>query len=317
MERREMSDAVDLSVIIPVHNEEESLVELYERIVKTLEPLGVTFEIVAIDDGSTDESLRILIEIHDRDKRLRIVQLARNFGQTAAVYAGFAHVRGEIICQMDADLQNPPEELPKLLEKLDEGFDAVQGWREERRDSIARRLPSRALNQIISRLIGAKLHDLGCGMRVYRRKVVEQLAGFTHQARYVPAETLWLGAKLGEVKIQHNDRKRGVTKYGFLKLLHLNFNIVTSVSTLPVKLVGAAGCLFSFVGFSMGTFILARRIIDVNFHPLASAIATVMALLFILGGTQLVAVGIMCEYISRIFDEVQGKPYYVVARLIE
>lgn len=312
-----MSETIDLSVVIPIYNEVTNVLELYERLVATLEQYGGVFEIIAVDDGSTDGTLDLLLELHERDKRIRIVQLARNFGQTAAVYAGFAHVRGDLVCQLDADLQNPPEELLKLLSKIQEGYDVVQGWREERQDSLARKLPSRIVNRLVSLLIGAKIHDLGCGMKVYRRKVVEQMTRFTHRARYAPADMLWLGAKLTEVKVQHKDRKGGSSKYGLFKLLHINFDIMTSVSTLPVKLVGLAGCLFSLVGFFMGAFILARRIIDVNYDPLAGSIATVMALLLILSGTQLVAAGIICEYISRILVEVQNKPYYVIDRLIE
>ena len=312
-----MTNAIDVSVVVPVFNEAENIEELYLRIVSTMESYGSSFEVVVVDDGSTDESLAILRRIHETDERLRIVQLTRNFGQTPALYAGFAHVRGDLVLQIDADLQNPPEEMPKLLNKIKEGFDVVQGWREERQDSLARRLPSRVLNRVISMLIGARIHDLGCGIKVYRRKVVDQMTRFTHHARYIPSEMLWLGPKLAEIKVEHTERKRGTSKYGLFHLLHLNFNIITSVSTLPVKIVGVIGCLFSFVGFFMGALILTRRIIDVNFDPLASSLATVMALLFILSGTQLIATGIMCEYISRIFAEVQNKPYYIVDQVIE
>lgn len=307
----------DISVIVPVYNEAQNLVELFERLAKTMEATGRTFEMVAVNDGSTDESFEILKRFREKDARLRIVNLVRNFGQTPALYAGFANARGAIVVTLDADLQNPPEEIPKLIAKLDEGYDAVQGWREVRQDSILRRIPSKVLNSVVSRLLGSKIRDLGSGMKVFRREVVDRMVSFTHHARYVPAEMLWLGVKIAEVKVDHKERAGGESKYGLFSLLRLNFDMITSISSAPVKFIGFVGLFFSLIGFGMGGYILARRIINVHYDPLASSLASVTALFFILSGVQLIATGLMCEYVSRIFVEVQNKPYYVVKDVIE
>ncbi|HNR31668.1 MAG TPA: glycosyltransferase [Candidatus Hydrogenedentes bacterium] len=312
-----MDDKIDISVVVPVYNEAPNLNALYQRIVATLDKLNRSFEIIAVDDGSTDGSLDFLRALQQRDPRLRVVRLARNFGQTPALYAGFAHVRGRMVVQLDADLQNPPEEMVKLIEKLEEGYDVVQGWREDRRDTLARRLPSRMLNRAISLLMGAKIRDLGCGLKAFRRDVVERMSGFTHHARYLPAEMLWLGVRMAEVKVEHRERAGGESKYGLFSLLRLNFDIISSISTAPIKIIGLVGGLLSLVGFFMGILIFVRRIIDVNYDPLAGSIASVTALFFILAGVQMIATGIMCEYIGRIFVEVQNKPYYIVKEVIE
>lgn len=308
---------IDISVVVPIYNEAPNLLELYERIVATLDGLCRTYEIIAVDDGSTDGSLDLLRGLHERDPRLRIVRLARNFGQTPALYAGFAHVRGRFVVQLDADLQNPPEEIPRLIEKLEEGYDVAQGWREQRQDALTRRIPSRILNGAISFLMGARIRDLGCGLKAFRRDVIDRMSGFTHHARYLPAEMLWLGVRIAEVKVEHRERARGKSKYGLFSLLRLNFDIISSISTAPIKIIGVIGCLLSLVGFFMGVLIFARRIIDVNYDPLAGSLASVTALFFILTGVQMIATGIMCEYVGRIFVEVQNKPYFVVREVIE
>ncbi len=312
-----MNDQIDISVVVPVYNEAPNLIELYERIVGTLDRLSRSFEVIVVDDGSTDGGLDVLRALHERDPRLRIVRLARNFGQTPALYAGFAHVRGRFVVQLDADLQNPPEEMAKLIEKLEEGYDVAQGWREQRQDALARRLPSRILNRTISFLMGSKIRDLGCGLKAFRRDVVDRMSGFTHHARYLPAEMLWLGVRMAEVKVEHRERARGTSKYGLFSLLRLNFDIISSISTAPIKIIGLVGCLLSLVGFFMGALIFARRIIDVNYDPLAGSLASVTALFFILAGVQMIATGVMCEYVGRIFVEVQNKPYYIVREIIE
>jgi undecaprenyl-phosphate 4-deoxy-4-formamido-L-arabinose transferase len=303
----------DISVVIPVYNEAPNLKELLTRIVATLEKLGRTFEVIAVDDGSSDESLQVLKEIRSEDHRLRIVRLARNFGQTPAVYAGLAHVRGGIIVSIDADLQNPPEEIPKLVNKLDEGYEVVQGWRENRQDSAFRRAASWLLNALVSRLIGVKIRDLGCGMKAYRREVVDLMTQFRHHSRYVPAEIVWLGVRMAEVKVDHNERAGGESKYGVMKLLKLNFDMVASVTTAPVKFIGLIGWLFALVGFAMGVRITILRILWGNWNDLAM----VSAVFFVIGGVQMIATSLICEYISRIFVEVQGKPYFIVKEVIE
>lgn len=303
----------EISIVIPVYNEKPNLGELIDRLIKTMESTGRTFEMVAVDDGSTDGSYETLRDLHARDPRLRVVRLTRNYGQTPAMYAGYAHVRGHLILSMDADLQNPPEELTKLIEKLDEGHDAVFAWRELRQDSLFRRVASSVLNRVVSRLIGARIRDLGCGVKGLRREYVDRLNRLSHHSRYLPAEIIWLGVQFAEVKVEHCPRARGTSKYRIGDLLRLNFNIISSISTVPIKFVGAMGWLFSLAGFGMGLRIFFLRIRDGNFNQLA----TVMAIVFVLTGVQLIASGIMCEYIGRIFNEVQRKPYFIVRDVLE
>ena len=311
------NDEPEISVVIPVYNEASNLRELFSRSVAVLEAFGRRFEVVMVNDGSTDGSLEVLRELHASDRRLRVVSLVRNFGQTPALYAGFAHVRGQIVASLDADLQNPPEELVKLIEKLEEGYDVVQGWREERQDSILRKVPSKAFNAMVSLLMGARVRDLGCGLKVFRREVIDRMVEFGHHARYVPAEVVWLGANMAEVKVEHHKRAGGRGKYNLFSLLRLNFDMLASISTVPIKVVGMLGWLFSLIGFGMGALILTLRIVDVNYDPLASSLATVTALFFLISGVQLIATGLMCEYVGRIFVEVQNKPYYVVKEVLE
>lgn len=188
-------DTPVVSVVVPIFNEEPNIRPLIERITAALEPQGRPFEIVAIDDGSSDKSLEILGEIRARDSRLRIIRLSRNFGQSPALFAGFANVRGRIVATIDADLQNPPEELPKLIDKIEEGYDFVIGWRQRRQDSVFRRLPSLLLNALVRRLTKAQFRDIGCSLKVFRREVTDRLAQFNHRSRYLPAEVAWLGVR--------------------------------------------------------------------------------------------------------------------------
>lgn len=313
-ERKIMASILpEISIVIPVYNEAVNLRELFTRIVSVIEKLNRTFEVVAVDDGSSDNSLEILKDLHETDSRLRIVRLSRNFGQTPALYAGFANVRGAIVLTIDADLQNPPEEIPRLIEKIDEGYDVAQGWRDNRQDSALRRIPSKVLNKIVSYSLGLKVRDLGCGMKAFRREIVDRMSMFTHHARYVPAEVYWLGVKVAEIQVEHHERAGGRSKYGLFTLLRLNFDMISSVTTAPVKLVGLFGGLLSFIGFAMALRIGYIRIYYGNLNDMGS----VTAIFFFLTGVQMVALGLVCEYVGRIFVEVQAKPYFIVRETIE
>jgi len=237
----------------------------------------------------------------------------RNFGQTPAMYAGFAHVRGRLVFTLDADLQNPPEELAKLLAKLDEGYDVVQGWREVRQDSAFRRHASKVMNAIVSWSTGIRLRDLGCGLKGYRREVIDHMVRFSHHSRYLPAEIVWLGVRIAEVQVEHRERAGGESKYSLWTLLRLNFDMIASVTTAPIKFIGLAGWLLSLVGFGMGGLIFAKRIIYGDFNQMV----TVTALFFTLAGVQMIATGLMCEYMSRIYIEAQNKPYFIVKEVVE
>lgn len=306
-------ESPEISCVIPVFNEEPNLRELHRRTVSTLESTGRSFEIVAVDDGSTDGSFETLQELRATDPRLRIVRLARNFGQGPALYAGFAHVRGRIVCMLDSDLQNPPEELPKLIAKIDEGYDYVGGRRRGRNESFFRRLGSRFLNFVIKRSTRVEFQDMGCALKAFRREVTDVLARFTHHSRYLPVDIAWLGVRMTEVDVEHSERAAGDSKYGLFKLVRTSFDLVTGVTAAPLQFLSLFGCLLAGVGFAMALRVAYVRLV----YGDATQVATVVAIFFFLSGVQLIATGLMCEYISRIYIEVQNRPYYVVKDVIE
>lgn len=306
-------DQPQISVVIPVYNERPNLERLHAELTEAMESYGRSYEIVAVDDGSRDGSFEELRTLHQRDPRVRVVRLARNFGQNPALYAGFAQARGAIIVTIDADLQNAASDIPKLVDKLGEGYDLAQGWRAQREDNLFRRTVSRAINKAVSRLTGVVTQDLGCGMKAYRREVVERLSLSTHRSRYLPAETAWLGVKVGEVQVEHRERAAGESKYGLFTLLRVNFDMIASISTAPAQLIWIAGLGTAFIGFAMAFRILYLRMVLGNFNELA----TVAALFFFVAGVQMLCISILCEYASRIYLEVQGRPYYLIGEVLD
>lgn len=304
----------EISVVIPIFNEEPNLRELLRRIAETLDATGRSFEVIAVDDGSSDGSLNVLKEIREADPRLRIVCLARNFGQSPALYAGFAHVRGQIVAMIDADLQNPPEELPKLIAKIDEGYDFVSGYRHDRQDSFLRTIPSRVINYVVKQTTHAEFRDVGCSIKAFRRNVIDVMGRFTHRSRYLPVDVALLGVRTAEVEVAHDKRAAGTSKYGFFTLIRTTFDLVTSVTAAPLRFFGLLGWLFALVGFGVGLRVAYFRLT----HPEdPQMIGSVMAIIFFLFGVQMIGTGLMCEYISRIYIEVQNRPYYLVREVIE
>lgn len=304
----------EISIVVPVYNEAPNLDMLYAELTQTMEAYGRSYEVVAVDDGSRDQSFEVLRGVHARDSRWRVVKLARNFGQNPAVYAGFEQVRGKVVVTIDADLQNPPSEIPKLVDGLESGaFDVVQGWRMNREDNAFRRAASRAINRLVSRITRVKINDLGSGMKAYRRDIVRQLCLSTHGSRYLPAETAWLGVKVGEVQVAHRSRAAGDSKYGVLALLRVNFDMVTSISSAPIHLIGAMGGIFALIGFAMALRVFYWRFVLGNYNEFAA----IAAMFFVLSGVQMICTSIMCEYISRIYNEVQRRPYYIVEETLE
>ncbi len=303
----------EISIVIPVYNEELNLPELYRRLVATLDPLGRSFELVFVDDGSRDGSVRLLKEFHSSDSRVRIVCLVRNFGQSPALYAGFANVRGNVVVMLDADLQNPPEEIPKLIAKIDEGYDFVSGWRANRRDSFLRTLPSRLLNYLVKTTTNAEFRDVGCCLKAFRREVTDLLVKFTHHSRYLSLDVAWLGVRTAEVEVAHFERNAGQSKYGIFRLMRTGFDLVTGVTAAPLQFFAVLGALLALVGFAMALRVAYFRLA----HGATNEFASVIAIMFFLFGAQMAATGLMCEYITRIYIEVQNRPYYVVRDVIE
>ncbi len=303
------STTPEISIVVPIYNEEATIERLIERMTTAMTAFGRPYEIIAVDDGSRDKSALMLKDISARDPRVRLIRLSRNFGQSPALYAGFSKVRGKYGVMIDADLQNFPEDIPLLIRKLEEGYDMVNGWRAERRDSLPRMLFSRMLNWYIQRITKVPLHDYGCALKAFRRSLIDQMGDFTHRCRYLPVDMAYLGGRIAEVRVQHAERKDGVSKYDAFKLIRTAFDLITSITSEPLQYIGLMGWLFAFVGFGMGIRVASIRIMRGDLLQLES----IVALFFVIAGVQLVATGLMCEYISRLYVEVQRKPYFVIA----
>jgi len=299
-----------LSVVIPVFNEEENLPELGRRLLATLTALSDSFEIIFVDDGSLDRSWEIIFQLHQENpQQVRGLQFIRNFGQHPAIFAGFQAARGEVIVTLDADLQNPPEEIPKLVAKLAEGYDTVGGWREVRRDSFFRRLPSAFINWLMSKVTGVHLHDYGCMLRAYRREVIDSINQCQESTSFIPALANIYARRITEVPVHHAERTRGQSKYSLVKLIRLNFDFMTGFSHLPIHAVGILGLVIALLGLGFGLFLMLRRL---WVGPEVEGVFTLFAILFVFAGLQMFGLALIGEYVGRIYREVRQRPRFVV-----
>ena len=306
---RAAREPVHVSVVVPACNEELNLAELLERVTAAVEPLG-TFEIIVVDDGSTDGTWPLLQEAAVRDPRVVAVRLQRNFGQHPAVTAGFARARGEVVVTLDADLQNPPEEIPKLVARLGDDCDVAAGWRKPRRDDWRRKVASRLLNRMVCRATGVPLHDYGCMLRAYKRRVIRLLLQCPELNRSTTGLVAWLGVRIVEVPVEHHLRARGRSRYGFWHLLHMSFDFLTGFSTGLLQTVSVGGIVISVLGFAAAVVLAVWRVMHGS-GPMG--LTTFVAILLFLAGVQVAVVGIVGEYVGRIYAQVQGRPHYVVA----
>ena len=310
----EPTPAPEISVVIPVFNEEENLRELGERLIRTLTAMGRPFEIIFVDDGSTDGSWELLTDLNRQyPQNIRALQFHRNFGQHQAIFAGFQVAKGKVMVTLDADLQNPPEEIPRLVAKLEEGYDTVGGWRENRRDSIFRRLPSQLVNYVMSRVTGVKLRDYGCMLRAYRRSVVDSINQCQESSSFIPALANLFAQRVAEIPVGHAERERGTSKYGIFKLLRLNFDLMTGFSNLPIHLVGFMGVSIAFLGLLFGFMLIIRRIFV---GPEVEGVFTLFAILFVFVGLNTLGLALIGEYVGRIYREVRGRPRFVVRQTL-
>jgi len=309
-----------LSVVIPIFNEEGNIGPLYSRLKESLEDLQVDYEIIMVDDGSTDGSFEILKGLQAKDPLLRVVHLRRNFGQTAAFAAGFDYARGEVIVTLDADLQNDPADIPALLDKIEEGYDVVSGWRVERKDPfLSRRLPSMMANSLISKVTGVRLHDYGCSLKAYRREVIEAIDLYGELHRFIPALASWMGISLAEVPVSHQERRFGRSKYGLSRTIKVLLDLLTvrfllSYSTRPIHIFGSVGLLAFLVGILLGgylTYIKFAYHQDIGGRPLL-----LLAILLMVVGIQTVTMGLLGELIVRTYHEAQDKPIYAVREVL-
>ncbi len=305
-------EAPYLSVVIPVFDEEANVAALHERVRAALDATGRAWEVVYVDDGSRDRSLELLRGLAAADPRVVVVELVHNFGQHAAILAGFEQVRGEIVVTLDADLQNPPEEIGKLVAAIEEGYDVAGGLRVDRHDSFARKLPSRLVNRIISSSTGLELKDYGCMLRAYRREIVENVCRYGENATFVPALANLFAHSVKEVPVGHAARAAGASKYDIRRLFHLAFDLITGFSLYPIRMVTLLGGLISALGIGFGIFLFVRRLIV---GPEVGGLFTLFAILFVFVGLQILALGLIGQYIGRIYFEVRRRPRFVIKQV--
>lgn len=321
------SPAVDISVLVPVKDESESLAQLAAEVATAMQdraPDGVAgdrWELIFVDDGSTDGSGALLRRLHAEERNVRVLELTRNFGQTAAMAAGFDHARGEVIVAMDGDLQNDPQDIPRLVAKLDEGFEVVSGWRANRQDGFwLRRLPSQAANWLISRTTGTPLHDYGCTLKAYRRGAMKHLRLYGEMHRFIPAILSGYGARVAEMPVAHHARQFGRSKYGIsrtirvlLDLLLVKFTL--SFMTKPLQIFGLVGLMTFLPGLAICSVLVIQRIfLD---QPLGDRPLFLLGILLTVIGTQFVSLGILAEIQIRTYHEASNRPTYLVRELLE
>ena len=306
-----------VSVVIPLYNEEENVEILNERLGATMKNIG-DYEIVYVDDGSTDGTLRLLEQIQAQDENVIVLSLRRNFGQTAAFAAGFDFARGDVIVTMDGDLQNDPTDIPKLLEAIKD-YDLVSGWRKKRQDNFSRTFPSKIANWLISNVTGVRLHDYGCSLKAYRRDVVKNLKLYGEMHRFIPAVASWYGVRIAEVETTHHPRLRGKSKYGISRTIKVLLDLVTvkflqSFSTKPIQFFGPLGLFFGFAGMGISLYLTAAKIfkgIDIGGRPLL-----LLGALLIIVGIQFIGMGLLGEMIVRVYHESQKKPIYTLKKIL-
>jgi glycosyltransferase involved in cell wall biosynthesis len=312
---------IDLSVVIPIRNEAPALDELHRELTVTLGRWGRPYEIIVVDDGSTDESFAVLTRLQSRDHRLRVIRFRRNFGQTAAFAAGFARARGRYIATSDGDLQNDPADIPAMVEVLEAGHDIVCGWRKNRKDPLlSRTVPSRLANMLISRATGVRLHDYGCSLKIYRAEVVKPLKLYGEMHRFLPAIASEQGVKIAEVVVNHRPRRYGASNYGISRTIRVILDLLTvkfllSYSTRPLQIFGLIGLAMGALGTAvMGWLAYARLFGN---QSIADRPLLLFGILLAFTGLQLVTLGLLAELQARTYHESQDKPTYVIREVLE
>ena len=305
---------MQLAVVIPVYNEEENLPALMQRLMPVMQGLGKSFEIIFIDDGSHDQSLQIL-KSFTQDSPVRVVELTRNYGQHAAIMAGFSITQADIVITMDADLQNPPEEITNLVKVMEEGnYDVVGTIRKGRKDSFLRILPSKIINIVARKITRVSMRDWGCMLRCYRLPVVQRMIQCHEHATFIPALATVFAKRVTEIEVAHEERHGGKSNYPLRKLINLQFDLVASFSDLPMKLIMYGGILMSLLGVCFGAFLAVERLVY-GARWAAEGIFTLFAVLFVFVGLQFFALGVIGEYIGRIYREVRKRPEYVIEKI--
>ena len=305
-----------VSIVVPVYNEEESIPMLYQRLTAALTALGHPYEIIAVDDGSRDRSFLLLKQIAEADPHLHVVRFRRNFGQTAAFSAGFDRARGDVVVTIDADLQNDPADIGRLLDKMDEGYDVVSGWRARRQDPfLNRRLPSIIANGLISRVTGVDLHDYGCSLKAYRTEVLHGIRLYGELHRFIPAIASWQGVAVTEMPVNHAARQFGKSKYGIGRTTRVLLDLLTvrfllRYGTRPMQLFGLMGLISMFFGLVTGGYLSMLKL--VNGESIGNRPLLLLAVLLIVIGVQFITLGLISELVVRVYYESQDRPIYAV-----
>ena len=311
----------EVSVVIPVRNEAPALKELHRELTQTLAAWGRPYELIVVDDGSTDESFDLLARLQATDPRLRVIRFRRNFGQTAAFAAGFDHARGRVIVTSDGDLQNDPRDIPKLVEMLERGFDIVCGWRKDRKDPFfSRRVPSFVANKMISVATGVRLHDYGCSLKAFRAEVVKPLKLYGEMHRFLPAIASEQGVTIAEVVVNHRPRRHGRSKYGISRTVRVVLDLLTvkfllSYSTRPLQIFGLMGLAMGLLGAIVTGYLAYVRLMGEQ--SIANRPLLFFGGLLVISGLQLVTVGLLAELQARTYHESQNKPIYVIRETLE
>lgn len=304
-----------LSIVIPIFDEAENITPLYKELKEVLERIGDEYEIIFVDDGSDDGSGEILVKLANNDKKVKVILFRKNFGQTAAIAAGVEHAQGDVIVTMDGDRQNDPRDIPRLLERLQEGYDVVSGWRRNRKDPLLKKkLPSALANRLISFLTGVRLHDYGCTLKAYRRDILKNIRLYGEMHRFIPAYASWIGARIAELEVTHHPRMHGKSKYGLSRTTSIILDLITILflqrySTKPIRLFGGTGMILLLLGLFTGLFVLLRRLFwgGAWISPMI-----LISFLFITMGVMFILLGLIAEIIIRTYHESQGKPIYMV-----
>jgi glycosyltransferase involved in cell wall biosynthesis len=312
--------SVQVSVVVPLLNEQDNIGPLYEQITNALTD-KYDYETIFIDDGSSDGSFTILADLHKADARTRVIRFRKNYGQTAALSAGFAHARGRIIVAIDADQQNDPADIPGMIDKLDDGFDVVSGWRKNRHDNaITRLLPSRVANWLIARITGVRLHDFGCTLKAYRREVLAETKLYGEMHRFIPALASWSGADIAEMVVNHRPRTAGAAKYGLGRTVKVVLDLITvkflgSFSTKPIYIFGGLGLISALGAVLSGLAVLYQKLasgLSMNRNPLL-----LLTAILIMATIQFILMGLLAELLVRTYHESQNRATYVVKEILE
>lgn len=310
---------MDLSIVIPLYNEEENIEELHKKLSETLSQLLISYEIIYVDDGSRDNTLRLLEEIQKKDPHVVVLSFRRNFGQTAAFAAGFDFARGDVVITMDGDLQNDPADIPKLMEAIKDA-DIVSGWRKKRKDPfLSRRLPSIVANWLIGKVTGVRIHDYGCSLKAYKREVVKNLKLYGEMHRFIPALASWYGVKIKEIEVTHHPRYKGKSKYGIGRTIKVLLDLVTvkflhSFSTKPIQFFGPIGVLFMILGVIIVGYLVFLKLfngISIGGRPLLLG-----GFFSVLIGLNFIGMGLLGEMIVRVYHETQKKPIYILKKIL-